>query len=92
MLVSMKELLSRAKLGGYAVDAFDVYRLEGVKGVLGAAQASRDPVVLQGQPRAARIRRKRLSPTLSDFRRGLRGTRFCSCRPFTAARGDPIRH
>ena len=52
MLTSLKELLHSARSGKYAVGAFNVYNLEGIKAVLGAAEAERSPVILQLHPSA----------------------------------------
>lgn len=52
MLTPTKELLQRAERGGYALGAFNVYNLEGVKAVIAAAVAERSPVMLQLHPSA----------------------------------------
>ena len=52
MLTSMVDMLHRAQAGGYAIGAFNVYNLEGVKAVIGAAEAERSPVILQIHPKA----------------------------------------
>ncbi|HEY3473217.1 MAG TPA: class II fructose-bisphosphate aldolase, partial [Anaerolineales bacterium] len=52
MLTSLNELLRNAKSGHYAVGAFNVYNLEGIKAVLGAAEAEHSPIILQLHPSA----------------------------------------
>ena len=52
MLTSLNELLHNASLANYAVGAFNVYNLEGIKAVLGAAEAEHSPVILQLHPSA----------------------------------------
>lgn len=55
MLVATKELLRAAQSGRYAIGAFNVYNLEGVKAVIEAAEAERSPVILQIHPSAYRF-------------------------------------
>jgi len=52
MLSGLKDLLTRAKAGGYALGAFNVYNLEGVRAAVRAAEAIRSPVALQIHPAA----------------------------------------
>jgi tagatose 1,6-diphosphate aldolase GatY/KbaY len=52
MLTSTTELLRAARAGGYAIGAFNVYNLEGVRAVINAAEAQRSPVMLQLHPGA----------------------------------------
>lgn len=52
MLTPTTELLAAAQANGYAVGAFNVYHLEGVKAVIRAAEAERSPVMLQIHPKA----------------------------------------
>ena len=52
MLVSTADLLCEAQKDGYAVGAFNVYNLEGVKAVVGAAVAEESPAILQLHPQA----------------------------------------
>lgn len=52
MLVSTRQLLQQARRDGYAVGAFNVYTLEGVRAVTTAAEALQSPVMLQVLPRA----------------------------------------
>lgn len=52
MLISTKQLLQEAQRDGYAVGAFNVYSLEGIRAVVGAAEALHSPVMLQVLPRA----------------------------------------
>lgn len=52
MLTSTRKLLQTAREQGYAVGAFNVYNLEGVKAVITAAEAERSPVMLQIHPKA----------------------------------------
>lgn len=52
MLVSMIDLLAAARAGGYAVGAFNVYNLEGVRAVVAAAEEARSPAMLQLHPAA----------------------------------------
>ena len=50
MLTSTKELLAAAQKQGYAVGAFNMYNLEGVKAVVKAAEAEKSPAMLQILP------------------------------------------
>ena len=52
MLASMGLLLREASTGGYALGAFNVYNLEGVRAVVSAAEAHQSPVMLQLHPGA----------------------------------------
>ena len=52
MLVPTTKLLTNAQAGGYAIGAFNVYNLEGVKAVVQAAEATSSPVMLQLHPKA----------------------------------------
>ena len=52
MLVSTTDILNRAREGGYAVGAFNVYNLEGARAVVVAAEAERSPAMLQILPNA----------------------------------------
>jgi tagatose 1,6-diphosphate aldolase GatY/KbaY len=52
MLSAMHVLLQEATAGGYALGAFNVYNLEGVRAVVKAAEAKRSPVMLQIHPGA----------------------------------------
>lgn len=52
MLTSTRELLDTARRNIYAIGAFNVYNLEGVKAVVSAAEASRSPAMLQLHPSA----------------------------------------
>jgi tagatose 1,6-diphosphate aldolase GatY/KbaY len=52
MLSSTLELLETARRHVYAIGAFNVYNLEGVKAVVAAAEADRSPVILQLHPSA----------------------------------------
>ena len=52
MLVSTIELLNRARQGGYAIGAFNVYNLEGARAVVAAAETERSPAMLQILPTA----------------------------------------
>ena len=52
MLSSLPPLLQAATTGGYAIGAFNIYNLEGVRAVLRAAEAERSPVMLQLHPSA----------------------------------------
>ena len=47
MLASMGLLLREASTDGYALGAFNVYNLEGVRAVVSAAEAHQSPVMLQ---------------------------------------------
>jgi len=46
MLATLKEVLAKAEVGGYAVPQFNVSNLESVKAVLAAAQAKKSPVIV----------------------------------------------
>ena len=50
MLSSTLELLETARRNIYAIGAFNVYNLEGVKAVIGAAEAHQSPAMLQIHP------------------------------------------
>jgi tagatose 1,6-diphosphate aldolase GatY/KbaY len=52
MLVSTTKLLKDAQTGGYAIGAFNVYTLEGVRAVTSAAESLKSPVMLQVLPSA----------------------------------------
>ncbi|MEG4534548.1 class II fructose-bisphosphate aldolase [Microcoleus sp. D2_18a_D3] len=52
MLASTSELLNTALRNGYAIGAFNVYNLEGVKAVINAAEALDSPAILQIHPSA----------------------------------------
>ena len=49
MLNSTQELLETARRNSYAIGAFNVYNLEGVKAVINAAESLRSPAMLQLQ-------------------------------------------
>ena len=55
MLFSTATLLKDAQRDGYAVGAFNVYTLEGVRAVTAAAEFMRSPVILQVLPRALEL-------------------------------------
>ncbi|MCP4141223.1 MAG: class II fructose-bisphosphate aldolase [Chloroflexi bacterium] len=52
MFFSTKELLNDALQGNYAIGAFNIYNLEGVKAVISAAEKLKSPVILQIHPAA----------------------------------------
>lgn len=52
MLASTQTLLHHAGRDGYAIGAFNVYNLEGVRAVIGAAAVQASPVMLQLHPAA----------------------------------------
>lgn len=52
MLTSTQELLETARRNVYAIGAFNVYNLEGVKAVINAAEACVSPAMLQLHPSA----------------------------------------
>jgi tagatose 1,6-diphosphate aldolase GatY/KbaY len=52
MLTSTRELLETARRHIFAIGAFNVYNLEGVKAVVNAAEISRSPAMLQLHPSA----------------------------------------
>jgi tagatose 1,6-diphosphate aldolase GatY/KbaY len=52
MLHPTLALLRAAQAGGYAIGAFNVYNLEGVRAVVAAAEAARSPAALQVHPSA----------------------------------------
>ncbi len=52
MLSLTQTLLMKAQTGGYAIGAFNVYNLEGVRAVLDAAEQANSPVMLQLHPQA----------------------------------------
>ncbi len=51
MLVNLKDILSLAEKGDFAVPAFNVYNTETIMGVIKAAEELRAPVILQVYPR-----------------------------------------
>lgn len=55
MLTSTQELLETARRNIYAIGAFNVYNLEGVKAVVLAAEACRSPAMLQIHPSALKF-------------------------------------
>ena len=54
MIVSTSQLIQAAQAGGYAIGAFNVYNMEGIKAVLAAAEDEHSPVILQLHPSALR--------------------------------------
>lgn len=54
MRISVRELLTTARANDYAIGAFNVYNVEGVLAVIGAAEAEKSPVILQLHPAAFR--------------------------------------
>jgi tagatose 1,6-diphosphate aldolase GatY/KbaY len=52
MLTPTLALLQAAQAGGYAIGAFNVYNLEGVRAVVAAAEAAQSPAMLQVHPSA----------------------------------------
>ncbi|MDX2216767.1 MAG: class II fructose-bisphosphate aldolase [Oculatellaceae cyanobacterium bins.114] len=52
MLSSTQELLETARRNAYAIGAFNIYNLEGVKAVINAAEVNRSPTMLQLHPSA----------------------------------------
>ncbi|XWK88084.1 MAG: class II fructose-bisphosphate aldolase [Phormidium sp.] len=52
MLTSTIELLETARRNAYAIGAFNIYNLEGVKAVINAAEALQSPAMLQLHPSA----------------------------------------
>lgn len=60
MLSSTQELLETARRNAYAIGAFNIYNLEGVKAVMNAAEANRSPVMLQLHPSALKYGRSPL--------------------------------
>jgi fructose-bisphosphate aldolase class II len=47
MIISVKEILAKAKEGGYAVGAFNTVNLETTRAIVEAAQEMRSPVIVQ---------------------------------------------
>ncbi len=47
MITSVKEILTKAKEGGYAVGAFNTVNLETTRAIVEGAQEMRSPVILQ---------------------------------------------
>jgi len=47
MIISVKEILNKAKEGGYAVGAFNTVNLETTRAIIEAAQEMRSPVIVQ---------------------------------------------
>lgn len=52
MRSTLLELLGEAEAGGYALGAFNIYNLEGVRAVVAAAEAEVSPAILQIHPAA----------------------------------------
>lgn len=52
MLSSTSDLLETARRNAYAIGAFNIYNLEGVKAVINAAEIARSPAMLQLHPSA----------------------------------------
>lgn len=52
MIASTRELLETARRNAYAIGAFNVYNLEGVKAVISAAETNHSPAMLQLHPSA----------------------------------------
>lgn len=52
MLSSTHDLLETARRNAYAIGAFNIYNLEGVKAVINAAEITRSPAMLQLHPSA----------------------------------------
>lgn len=68
MLVTMKELLDKAKEGHYAVGAFNVPNLESVMAVIDAAEELQVPVILQhAQSHEGFISLDIIGPIILDF-------------------------
>jgi fructose-bisphosphate aldolase class II len=51
-LVSMRQLLDEAALGGYGVGAFNVNNMEQIQGIMEAARETESPVIAQASPGA----------------------------------------
>ncbi|MFZ2626082.1 MAG: class II fructose-bisphosphate aldolase, partial [Candidatus Moraniibacteriota bacterium] len=47
MITSVKEILTKAKEGGYAVGAFNTVNLETTRAIVAAAKEMRSPVIIQ---------------------------------------------
>lgn len=60
MLASTQELLDTARQNVYAIGAFNIYNLEGVKAVVNAAEANRSVAMLQIHPSALKYGRTAL--------------------------------
>lgn len=54
MIVRTSQMLCAAENDRFAIGAFNIYNLEGVKAVIGAAEAEESPIMLQLHPRAIR--------------------------------------
>lgn len=55
MLTSLHELMQNAQSSNYAVGAFNVYNLEGIKAVVHAAEAEYSPAIIQLHPSVFRF-------------------------------------
>ena len=51
MLVSLKEVITLAEKGGFAIPAFNVYNTETIMGVVKAAEEMRAPIIIQVYPK-----------------------------------------
>jgi len=60
MLISTSELLHTARRNAYAIGAFNVYNLEGVRAVVDAAEELKSPAMLQLHPSALKYGRSPL--------------------------------
>jgi fructose/tagatose bisphosphate aldolase len=47
MITSVKEILAKARKGGYAVGAFNTVNLETTRAIVEAAQKMKSPVIIQ---------------------------------------------
>ncbi len=70
MLVTLKQILSKAHKGNYAVGAFNVNNMEIVQGIINAAKAQKSPVILQ----------------TSEGALGYAGVDYLKCLAYTAAK------
>lgn len=55
MLITTPQLLNQARQNRYAVGAFNVYALEGIRAVVAAAEASNSPAIMQLLPTALEL-------------------------------------
>ena len=51
MLVNLKEIITMAEKGNFAIPAFNVYNTESIMGVIKAAEEERAPIIIQVYPR-----------------------------------------
>jgi tagatose 1,6-diphosphate aldolase GatY/KbaY len=72
MIASTRELLETARRNAYAIGAFNVYNLEGVKAVISAAENNHSPAMLQLHPSALKYGQSMLTAMCLEAARSAR--------------------